>query len=361
MSGALAVARTSFELPEELHATEPPEARGLDRDGVRLLAIGPDALRHVRFRDIGEFLAPGDLVVVNTSATLAAAVDGIRPDGRPVVVHFSAPLDDGEWVVELRGASGPLMGAAAGDFVYLPDGVRVEILEAHPDSRRKRSRLWRARIEVPRSVEDFLDRYGRPITYNYLRDTWPLSAYQTIFARDKGSAEMPSAARPFTEHLVTDLVTKGITLASVLLHAGVSSLEEGELPQEERYEVPESTARLVNETRAAGSKIIAVGTTVTRALETVAGEDGAVRSGGGLTDLILGPQRPARVVDGLVTGWHASKASHLSLLEAVAGPELVQRAYDEAIDARYLWHEFGDSCLFLPRHLYAKMHLQKVG
>ena len=360
MSGALAIARTSFELPEELHATEPPEARGLHRDEIRLLAVGSDQLRHVRFRDLGELLAPGDLLVVNTSATLAAAVDGIRPDGKPVIVHFSAPADDGTWVIELRGGRGPLEGAAAGDLVYLPDGVRVEILQAHPDSRRERSRLWRAHIELFGPVEDFLERYGRAITYDYLRGTWPLSAYQTIFARERGSAEMPSAARPFTEHLVVDLITRGIAVAPILLHAGVSSLEVGELPQEERYEVPESTARMVNETRASGGKVIAVGTTVTRALETVAGEDGSVRPGHGLTDLVLGPLHPARVVDGLITGWHAPKASHLSLLEAVAGPEQVQRAYDEAIGARYLWHEFGDSCMFLPRQSHHRMRRMRI-
>ncbi|MGH2820252.1 MAG: S-adenosylmethionine:tRNA ribosyltransferase-isomerase, partial [Actinomycetota bacterium] len=198
-------------------------------------------------------------------------------------------------------------------------------------------------------VVDHLSRYGRPITYDYLDEGWPLSYYQTIFARHRGSAEMPSAARPFSHQLVGDLIARGVNMAPVLLHTGVSSLEIGEPPQEERFEVPASTAWLVNQTREAGGLVVAVGTTVTRALETVALPNGTVVARRGLTDLVLSSERPARVVDALVTGWHAAQASHLSLLEAVAGSELVQRAYDGAIEAGYLWHEFGDSCLLLPR------------
>jgi S-adenosylmethionine:tRNA ribosyltransferase-isomerase len=112
--------------------------------------------------------------------------------------------------------------------------------------------------------------------------------------------------------------------------------------------VPEATARLVNATRAAGGRVVAVGTTVTRALESAAEPDGTVRGRSGWTDLVLGPERPARAVNGLVTGWHAPGASHLALLTAVAGPDLVGRAYAEALRLEYRWHEFGDSCLLLP-------------
>ena len=349
MSTSLATARTTFAVPEELYATEPPEARGLERDEVRLLvARRNDDFQHTRFTDIKDVLLPGDLVVVNTSATLAAAVDGIRPDGRAAVVHFSSPLEHGLWVGELRGPDGPLPDARAGDVVYAPDGVRIEVLTPYPDGTPEPSRLWRVHIETDRPVEDYLARNGRPITYGYVRGRWPPSAYQTIFARQKGSAEMPSAARPFTHRLVTDLIVRGISVSPVLLHAGVSSLEAGEPPQEERYEVPYSTAWLVNKTHKAGGRVIAVGTTVTRALETVARKDGTVACGSGRTDLVLGPDRPARVVDALVTGWHPPGATHLSLLEAVAGPDMVQSAYGVAIEAGYLWHEFGDSCLLLP-------------
>jgi S-adenosylmethionine:tRNA ribosyltransferase-isomerase len=176
----------------------------------------------------------------------------------------------------------------------------------------------------------------------------PLAEYQTVFARTPGSAEMPSAGRPFTRKLVTDLVTRGIGIAPIELHTGVSSQDPGEPPQPERFTVPATTARAVNTTRAWGSRVVAVGTTVTRALESAVDSVGVVRATRGWTDLVLGPQRPAQAVSGLVTGWHAPGASHLQLLEAVAGPQLVDRAYAEALRARYLWHEFGDSCLLLP-------------
>jgi S-adenosylmethionine:tRNA ribosyltransferase-isomerase len=332
------LASTRFVLPPELSAGEPPEARGLRRDQVRLLVADGTAVWHARFHDIGRFLSPGDLLVVNTSATVPAAVDA-----GTVVVHFSTPPDSGTAVVELRrpDQSGPVRDAVPGTRIALPAGASVTLVGNVPGS----ERLWRARAELP---PGYLARHGRPIGYGYLRGRWPLAAYQTVFAREPGSAEMPSAGRPFTADLVTDLVAAGITVAPVTLHTGVSSLEGDEPPQPERYRVPAHTARLVNLTREHGGRIVAVGTTVTRALETVARPDGTVPAGKGWTDLVLGPDRPARVVTGLVTGWHEPHASHLLLLEAVAGAELVQRAYDAAIDRRYLWHEFGDSCLLLP-------------
>lgn len=343
MNAAVARSLTSFVVPAALHATEPPEASGRARDDVRLLVARESGLTHTRFRDLADHLTPGDLVVVNTSATRPAAVDGVRPDGTGATVHFSAPERAGRWVVELRGPDGSRDRGARGDVVFLPGGARVELLAAVTDGR-----LWSARFAGDLPVERYLDRYGRPITYDYIAGRWPLETYQTVFARVPGSAEMPSAARPFTHRLVTDLVTRGVAVAPVVLHCGVSSPELGEPPQEEAFEVPATTARLVNATRRSGGRVIAVGTTVTRALETVARRDGTVEPGAGKTDLVLDATRPARAVDGLVTGWHPPGASHLSLLEAVAGTALVQRAYDAALAGRYLWHEFGDSCLLLP-------------
>jgi S-adenosylmethionine:tRNA ribosyltransferase-isomerase len=341
-----------FTLPDQLSATAPPEERGVARDQVRLLVARGNGTEHARFADLASFLDPGDLVVVNTSATLAAAVDGERADGRDVAVHFSTALDDGRWLVEVRprvDATGPVPDAQPGERITLPVGVALTLIAQH-------GRLWQAELAVEGGVESYLARHGRPITYSYLHGRWPVSAYQTVFAHDPGSAEMPSAGRPFTASLVTELVSAGIGVAPITLHAGVSSLEEGEPPLAERYRVPAATARLVNLTRASGGRIVAVGTTVTRALETVAHVDGWLGSGSGWTDLVLGPQRPARVVDGLITGWHAPGASHLLLLEAVAGPDLVANAYREALHEGYLWHEFGDSCLLLPARGQAIVH-----
>jgi len=300
-------------------------------------------------RQLPRFLAAGDLLVVNTSGTIAAAVDGRRADGRPVTVHMSTPLDDGTWVAELRpGAStpGPVTDASAGEIVTLPAGARLTLRDRYPDT--DAIRLWVTSVAAGGDVGGFLARHGRPVRYSYVPDPWPLSSYQSVFASHPGSAEMPSAARPFTAELVTRLVSAGVVLAPITLHAGVASLESGEAPLPERFTVPGPTARLVNMTRAAGRRVVAVGTTSTRALESAADRDGTVSASQGWTDLVLGTGRPARVVSGLISGWHDPGASHLALLHSVAGSALVNAAYSEAERAGYLWHEFGDSCLLLP-------------
>ncbi|HEY3515378.1 MAG TPA: S-adenosylmethionine:tRNA ribosyltransferase-isomerase [Kribbella sp.] len=327
---------TRFELPDALNAGEPPEARGVSRDHVKLLVAEGATVTHTRFDRIGDHLWPGDLLLVNTSGTLAAAVDGTT-----YTVHFSTPLDDGTWVVELRNGGAPMFDGTAGLQVELPEGVLTLLApyEASP------GRLWIARPPTP-DVFGYLQRHGRPITYNYVGKRWPPASYQTVFAREPGSAEMPSAARPFSFELVSHLASQGVLIAPILLHCGVSSLESHEPPQPERYDVPTHTARLVNWVKANGGRVIAVGTTAVRAIESaaVAGTAAAAR---GWTDLVLGPDHRPQIVDGLVTGWHAPEASHLLLLESVAGRDQVQRAYDAALQRNYLWHEFGDSCLLL--------------
>ena len=329
------------------NATEPAEARGLERDEVRLLVATPDRLTDSVFLELPDFLSPGDLVVVNRSATLAASLDGHRADGTEVEVHFASALDDGTWVVEVRPAGlsfGPVIDIRADERIGLPAGAWLDVIETLPDQHR----LHRVAVALEGPVTALLERHGRPISYGYVPQRWPLPAYQTVFSRDPGSAEMPSAARPFTQRTVTELATRGVLIAPVTLHTGVSSPEVGEPPNPERFEVPAATAAVVNHVRWRGGRVVAVGTTVTRALETVADESGFVRAGHGWTDLVLGTDRPARVVNGLVTGWHEPGASHVHLLEAVAGPGLVQRAYEHAEEEGYLWHEFGDSCLLLP-------------
>ena len=339
-----------FVVPPGSAAVGPPESRGLARDEVRLLVCNPQRTWHVRFRDLPDALAPGDLLVVNTSATLPAAIDGRRPDGATAPVHVAAALDGGAWIVEVRqpGNDGPATGLAPGEPIALRGGVELEIEESYPVPGVRASRLWRAMTHPPVDRTSYLLDHGRPVRYGYLDEPWPLRDLQTVFAEEPGSAEMPSAGRPFTPRLLVRLMVRGIAVAPILLHAGVSSPEKHEPPVPERFKVPEATARLVNATRAAGSRVIAVGTTVTRALETVAGVDGTVSAGSGWTDVVLGPDRAARVVTGLISGLHEPEASHLLLLQAVAGRELVAAAYESAVAARYLWHEFGDSMLFLP-------------
>jgi len=338
-------------VPEELSARVPAEQRGagLGRDAVRLLVSRGTEVSHHVFGEFPRLLRAGDLLVVNTSPTLAAAVDGRIGHAR-VVVHFSTRGDDGRWAVELRdpdgkGTTRARAGGPAGTEVRLPGGGRLVLEE--PVSERLR---W-ARVDGG-EVLGLLREHGRPIRYSYTERDQPLSVYQTVFALPSpdgsGSAEMPSAARPFTGRLVTELVSRGVQFAPVTLHTGVASAEAHEPPYPERFSVPETSARLINAAKAGDGRVVAVGTTAVRAVESAAGADGVVRARAGWTDLVVTPERGVRVVDGLLTGLHEPEASHLLMLEAVAGRAAIDRGYEAALRGLYLWHEFGDVHLVLP-------------
>ena len=347
---------TTFRAPTEAFAAAPAEARGLARDSVRLLVGDPGGIRHARFAELPDHLRPGDLVVVNNSATVPGQLDAtLLRDGStsPVVAHVGTRLEDGSRVVELRTAphaDRAVLDAVVGDRLRIGD-VELTLHSPYPHADSSPTgagnRLWRA--EVRGDLAGALRRDGRPISYGYLDRSYPLSAYQSVFSTEPGSAEMPSAGRPFTDGVITRLVAGGVGVAPVTLHTGFSSQEAGEAPQPEWYDVPAATARLVTSTRAAGGRVVAVGTTVTRALESAVDTAGRVVPSRGWTERVVTPADPPRVVDGLVTGWHDPGASHLLLVEAVAGPELTQAAYDAATASGYLWHEFGDAALLLGR------------
>lgn len=329
MSAALA-----FELPARLEATEPSP----ERDAVRLLAASRAGLTHHGFTDLPDLLQSGDLLVVNTSATLPAAL----PAGDALRLHLSTPLpgafeDDGHerWVVELREGSAPYRHGRAGERLPLPDGGRAELLAPYLGG----DRLWAARLTLPEPLLAYLDQHGEPIRYRHLPQPRPLTDFQTIFALEPGSAEMPSAARPFSHRVLAALAERGIAVAPIVLHCGVSSLERGELPYPERFRVPAATAEAVH----AADRVIAVGTTVVRALETTGGD-----AGEGWTRHVVSPETGVHVVDGILTGWHEPDATHLLMLEAIAGRDLVERSYTAALAHGYRWHEFGDSHLLLP-------------
>ncbi|MFF9487601.1 S-adenosylmethionine:tRNA ribosyltransferase-isomerase [Streptomyces sp. NPDC014676] len=343
----------AIKVPEELSARVPVEQRGpgLERDSVRLLVSRGTAVSHHAFVELPRLLRAGDLLVVNTSPTLAAAVGGWIGRTR-VVVHFSTRGDDGRWAVEPRepdgrGTTRPRAGAHAGTEVRLAGGARLVLEEPLSAGG---ERLWWARAS--RDVLEVLREHGRAIRYAYTERDQPLSAYQTVFALPSpdgaGSAEMPSAGRPFTARMVAELVSRGVQFAPVTLHTGVASAEAHEPPYPERFAVPEASARLIGAVRAGGGRVIAVGTTAVRAVESAAGADGVVRARAGWTDLVVTPERGVRVVDGLLTGLHEPEASHLLMLEAVAGRAAIGRGYEEALRGRYLWHEFGDVHLVLP-------------
>lgn len=349
----MTAAALSFALPSGLEAREPPEGRGLTRDAVRMLVAFRGGLRtvHSTFTLLASFLEPGDVVVVNTSGTLAAAVTGTDGAGQRLVVHFSTELCTGMWVVEPRRAAGrtsepwPPGDPEPPRHVRFEGGASVELLEPYRGS----ARLWLARLVLPEPAVRWLAAHGRPIRYGYVERPWPLSAYQNVYVTEPGSAEMPSAGRPFTPEIVTRLVAKGVGVTPIVLHTGVASLESHEPPYPERVRVPAATAEVVNLARRSGHRVVAVGTTVVRALESAYRDrDGEVRPLDGWTEHIVTPESGVRAVDGLLTGWHEPEASHLLLLEAVGGRELLEVSYREALDGGYLFHEFGDVHLVLP-------------
>ena len=341
--------RLDFVLPPELEASEPPEARGVTRDAVRMLVarVADGHVEHSTFGMLPAFLDEGDLVVVNTSGTIPAAVDAVADDGTALVVHLSTQLDATRWVVEPRRPA----GRATERYVGAPPrrlrlaGAARMVLESPYGAA---GRLWTAELVLPERPLTWLTVHGRPIRYGYVARPWPLSAYQNVYATEPGSAEMPSAGRPFTAEVVTRLVAKGVGVTPVVLHTGVASLAVYELPYPERLRVPPATAERVNAARRHGRRVVAVGTTVVRALESSAGPDGRARAVDGWTDLVVTPERGVRLVDALLTGWHEPASSHLMMLEAFAGRAVLERSYEASLAEEYRWHEFGDVHLILP-------------
>jgi S-adenosylmethionine:tRNA ribosyltransferase-isomerase len=350
-------ATLDFHLPGDLEAREPAEAHGRRRDDVRLLVSSGVAVSHHRFRELPRLLEPGDLLVVNNSATLPAALDA----GPGLVVHVSTERADGSWLVEPRrrvgGTTTPLdtpphdtttpldsttpldtttpLDGPAPWTIAIPEG-RLTLRERFTD------RLWIADADVPGTMVDYLARHGRPIRYSYTDRDWPLETYQNSYSVRPGSAEMPSAGRPLTGRVLAELAGRGVLVAPITLHTGVASAEVDEPPYPEWFEIPQATAELIRHVRAAGGRVVAVGTTVVRALESTGGA-----AGSGWTDLVIGPEHRVRVVDGLLTGLHEPRASHLRMLTAIAGEEALRAAYAEALRGRYMWHEFGDVHLIL--------------
>jgi S-adenosylmethionine:tRNA ribosyltransferase-isomerase len=355
-----------FDLPSELEAGEPPEARGLGRDEVRLMVsyLGNDRVVHSSFTNVPDFLEAGDTLVINTSGTMNAALPARHTDGTPVTVHLSTHLPADLWVVELRSSpdNEPVLDGKAGEILTLPEGASIVLRTPYLSEKRNQiggnNRLWVSTLDLPVSLSEYLERHGSPIRYNYVRESWPSSYYQTVYATEVGSAEMPSAGRAFTPELITRLVAKGVRILPLLLHTGVASLEDDEPPYEEFYRVSPETAAAINAARKTGRRIVAVGTTVVRALETVTDRDGVTHPGEGWTDLYITPELGIRSVNAMLTGLHEPRSTHLSMLEALTGStspcslpttgrEHLEIAYSEALDRGYLWHEFGDLHLIL--------------
>ncbi len=340
-----------FSLPKLLECARPTEVRGITRDGVRLMVSrrSNDRIHHNRFSEIGQFLKEGDVLIINTSGTMNAAIPTRLPNGQEARIHLSTKLSQEEWLVEIRQVIGHktkrFKGLKEGAFFSLPQGAKAKITAPFYQNKKERDhiQLWKARFFLNELMEDYLEKNGHPIQYGNLDKKYPPAFYQTVFADEKGSAEMPSAGRAFTPKLVTQLMVKGVQFAPVVLHTGVSSLEIGEKPYPEYYRVPLFSASLINRAREEDRRIIAVGTTAIRAVESSLDENtGRVIPSEGMTELYITPGRGLKVVNAMLTGFHEPKASHLLMLEALASRRHLVKAYEAAIEKKYQWHEFGD-------------------
>jgi len=335
------------EIPVGTGADRPPEARGVARDEVRLLVSEADEERGHLFSDLPSLLRSGDLLVVNESATVPASLPAHASLG-DFRLNLSTPYGGDLWVGEPRwgfGQPGPL--PLDGGSLVEVGGVPCTLVAEFPGI--PRLVFLRARGDLRAAM----GQVGVPIRYGYAASEFPLEEYQTVFARVPGSAEMPSAARPFSHRLVNRLRERGVGIAPILLHAGVSSLETTDFPPgavpvyPEPFEVPAATVEAILRTRSRGGRVVAVGTTVVRALESATDSCG-LRPTRGFTRLYLRPQSPIRSIDGLITGFHEARSTHLALLEAFVGEARLRQAYQVAARNGYLWHEFGDSHLVLP-------------
>jgi S-adenosylmethionine:tRNA ribosyltransferase-isomerase len=292
-------------------------------------------------------LRAGDLLVFNSSRTLPAVLDGCTGLGGPCLeVRLAEHLPDDSWLALLVCRRGDPFGCGLRPGMRIDFGHELSAVVGERD--RRIPRLWRLRFSHSGTeLIDLLYRLGRPVRYEYVSEPWGLDYYQTVYAREPGSAEMPSAGRAFTWRLLFDLQRRGVETAQVVLHTGLSSYLDDALDalhpaSEEEYLVRESAAAKVNRARATGRRVIAVGTTVVRALESAVDANGLVRSGHGYTRLHITAEHVLRAVDGLLTGLHEPEASHLDLLTAFLPAERLRAAYEEAVRQGYLWHEFGD-------------------
>lgn len=336
-------------------ASAPPEARGIARDEVKLLVVNraTQEVTNTTFSHIASYLEPGDVVVVNTSSTIPGRLES-RYQGQSFYVHLATKLTESEYILERRTEKGgpDRRPFSPGDTIDIYDPMTQSVVTTvqvmhrfHPNSR-----LWKVRSSV--DLFHIANDIGTPIRYNYVRDAVDTLAYRTIFARQPGSAEMPSASRPFTHRALKELGARGVQICSLVLHTGVSSHEvETDLDHHpvlpEWYDIPLATAALVNKAKQSGRRVIAVGTTVVRALESAALVDGQVQSGSNWTTHLITPSSPPSVVTGLVTGMHESQTSHLALMYAFLPPAQLRNVYEQAIAWKYLWHEFGDVNLIL--------------
>ena len=340
------VTQFDYELPPELIAQEPAEPR----DASRLLALdrATGRMEDRRFSDLERLLGPGDCLVANRSRVIPARMLGVGEGGRPVQLLFLRPVGGERWMAMAR----PGRRCRVGARIELAGGAaRARVVGQGPEGTRV------VEVDAPWPVTELLERHGLPPLPPYIaRHDSPKpedrERYQTVYARDDGSVAAPTAGLHFTPELLARLERGGVEIHYLTLHVGPSTfrplrgtrVEEHDL-EAEPIEISEATAGSIDEARREGRRVIAVGTTTTRALEWAVSPDGRVRAGRGAADLFIRPGHRFRVVDGLITNFHLPRSSLLVLVSALAGRELILSAYRHAIEARYRFYSYGDAML----------------
>ena len=335
----------AFPLPPDLIAQRPLERR----DASRLMVVdrGSGEIQHKAFTDIAELMAPEDVLVVNRSRVIRARLLGTRASGAPAEILLLKPLGGSrfEAMVSPGGKLKP------GRCVTIAPGFAAEILEVTE----RRTRIVRLESDLP--LDDAIERYGHVPLPPYIERpdvTDDAERYQTVFAREKGSVAAPTAGLHFTPELLETISERGVAVAEVLLHVGAGTFKPVEVEDpashvmhEEWFHVSPETADTINERRASGGRLWAVGTTTVRTLETVATDNGRIQPGEGETRIFIRPGHRFRAVDRLVTNFHLPRSTLIMLVAAFAGYDTTMRAYAEAVARRYRFYSYGDAMAIL--------------
>jgi len=330
-----------FDLPHDLIAQRPLERR----DASRLMVVDRESgeIQHKTFSDIAQLVAPNDVLVVNRTRVIRARLLGSRASGAPAEILLLKPLGDGRYeaMVSPGGKLRP------GRRVTIAPGFDVAILEMTE----RRTRV--VRLESELFLDDAIERYGHVPLPPYIERpdaSDDVERYQTVFAREKGSVAAPTAGLHFTPELLSAIRARGVDTAEILLHVGAGTFKPVEVDDpsahvmhEEWYHVSPEAAQTINDRRAAGGRLWAVGTTTVRTLETVATDDGRIQPGEGETRIFIRPGHRFRAVDRMLTNFHLPRSTLIMLVAAFAGYEVTMRAYQEAVARRYRFYSYGDA------------------
>ena len=340
------LARYDYSLPKKLIAQSPAEPR----DTSRLLVLHKDSgeIDHSVFKELPSYLNKGDLIVLNNTKVMAARIIGKKEKGTAEIeILLLRPLNSNNLVWEALVRPGKRV--KPGQRVLLHGGEKIEVGEASSSGTRK--------IKFSEETDPFkiMDLYGKIPLPPYIHSTEaPPDRYQTIFAKKLGSAAAPTAGLHFTPRVFDKLREKGILIAHVTLHVGIGTFKPISAPDvrqhkmhEEFCSISEETAKVINETKKRGGRIVAVGTTVVRTLESMVNAEGMTVSGSGWTQKFIYPGYEFRIVDTMITNFHLPKSSLMLLVSAFAGYENTMKAYEEAIKQRYRFYSFGDAMLII--------------